>query len=193
MTSTQPSTLLASLFEHLDEERCLTVLDIGSALPETVDFFSRYRCKLHFVDLFSELPIVAGEIEEEGDSSLQQQFSELLQFPVGTRFDICLFWDLFNFLDSEAISAFVTALRPNLRIGSLAHGFAVHSTKSPQGDHLYGVSGMDELRVRHRAARLPGYTPHTQGQLQNLLNDFSFDRSMLLPDSRLELLLRVSI
>ena len=47
MTSTQPSQLLASLFERIGEDQHVTVLDTGPALPETVDFFANYRCTLH--------------------------------------------------------------------------------------------------------------------------------------------------
>lgn len=186
MTSTQQSKLLASLFEQLDAEDRFTVLHIGAALPETVAFFSAYRCKLHFVDLFAELPLVA---HAEDGPSLQQQFAELLP-PGGTRLDICLFWDLFNYLSSEAIGAFLGRLRPCLHSASLAHGFAVHNVKSPQGDQLYGIRQSDAFSVRHREQPLPGYAPHNQGQLKSLLNCFTFDRTVLLPDSRLELLLR---
>ena len=138
--STQVSKLLPSLFEHFDEQQAVTVFHVGPALSDTVDFFSHYRCKLHFIDLFSELPIVAAE--DEGPT-LEQQFDELLQFPAHTLFDICLFWDVFNFLDSAAISAFLTALRPHLKADTMAHGFSVHNLKTPQGSHLYGISRAD--------------------------------------------------
>ena len=185
MTSMQSSKLLSSLFENIDEEQRVTVLHIGPALPETVEFFSSFRCKLYFVDLFLELPIVACEDKEPG---LEQTFIDLLDFPPGIKFDICLFWDLFNFLNSDAISAFLAALRPHLHSASLAHGFSVHNRKSPRGDRIYGISQLDTLSVRDRKTALPGYAPHAQGQLKHMLNCFNFDRSVLLPDSRLELL-----
>lgn len=190
MTSTQPSKLLSTLFEQIDEDARLTVLHIGPALPETVDFFSRYRCKLHFLDLFHELPI---EAEEGVPLSLDKQFAELLQFPPGTHFDVCLFWDLFNYLGSDAISAFLLTLRPYLRPGSLAHGFAVHNLRTPPGDQVYAIHDLDALTVRQRPAALPGYAPHPQSRLKTLLSCFSFDRSVLLADSRLELLLSASL
>lgn len=185
VTSTQSSKLLSSLFENIDEEQRVTVLHIGSALPETVDFFSRYRCKLYFADLFSELPIVDSE---DDDPPLEQTFSELLHLQQGIKFDICLFWDLFNFLDSEAIAAFLRVLRPHLHSASVAHGFAVHNLRSPQGDQLYGIARLDAFNIRSRSTVVPGYAPHAQGKLKAMLNCFSFDRSVLLPDSRLELL-----
>ncbi len=184
---TQQSKLLPSLFEHIDEDRRLTVFHAGPALPETVDFFSRYRCKLYFVDLFAELPIVSNE---ENDPPLAQQFGDLLQLSPETRFDICLFWDLFNYLGADAVTAFLTELRPYLRSGCLAHGFSVHNLKSAQSNQLYGIRETDTLRLRVRQTALPGYAPHNQGRLKTLLSGFTFERSVLLPDSRLELLLR---
>ena len=190
MASTQPSKLLSTLFEQLDEEARITVLHIGPALPETVDFFSRYRCKLHFLDLFEELPILA---EEDVPLSLEKQFAALLQFPPGTYFDITLFWDFFNYMSSEAITAFLITLRPYLRPGSLAHGFAVHNHRSPPSDRVYGINDSEVLNIRQRSASLPGYAPHTQSRLKTLLSCFQFDRSVLLSDSRLELLLSAKL
>lgn len=163
----------------------LTVLHVGPALPETVEFFSRFRCKLFFIDLFSALPIV----EVEDGPSLEQQFTALLDLPEGTRLDICLFWDVFNFLGSEAIAAFLSALTPYLHAESAAHVFAVYNLKTGQGDQLYGIRDVDALNVRARTSVLPGYAPHPQSKLKSLLNCFNFDRSVLLSDSRLELLL----
>jgi hypothetical protein len=190
MSSTQPSQLLPTLFEDFEDGDRLTVLHIGPALPETVEFFSRYRCKLHFLDLFDELPL-AGD--EDPESAATERLAELLQFPADTRFDICLFWDLFNYLDRSSASRFIELLQPHLHARTRAHGFGVHNLRSPQGDELYGIRELAQLSVRHRPAPLPGYTPHNQQQLQGLLSCFSFIRSILLADSRLELLLRAKL
>ncbi len=188
--STQASKLLPYLFEQIDEEQTVTVFHVGPALPETVDFFSIYRCKLHFIDLFCELPIVASE---DAVPTQVQLFEDLLQFPAHTRFDICLFWDLFNFLDSSAINAFLAVLRPYLKENSMAHAFSVHNLRTPQGSHLYSINQRDTLSFRNRRAALPGYAPHSQSELKELLNCFRVERSVLLPDSRLELLLQTRL
>lgn len=187
--STQASKLLPSLFQHFDGEQVVTVLHVGLALPETVDFFSNYRCKLHFIDVFSALPIVA--VEEETPTP-EQQLQALLKFPADTLFDVCLFWDLFNFLDEDAIKAFLTLLQPHLKNSCMAHAFSVHNRKIPQKDHVYGIQQIDTLSVRSRHATPPGYAPHSQRELTALLDCFRLERSVLLPDSRLELLLHRS-
>ena len=191
VTSGQPSKLLTSLFEQIDDERPLTVLEVGPAVQETVDFLSNYRCKLHVLDLFADLPIVAGE--EEGSSALHLWFEELMQFPEGTVFDLCLFWDLFNYLERDAVLAFVAALRPYLRQGSRAHAFALHNLNSPREDRYYGIQSAEALSIRPRHSSLPGYSPHTQSKLKNMLYCFNFERSVLLSDGRLELLLRANL
>jgi hypothetical protein len=167
-------------------EQVVTVLHVGLALPETVDFFSNYRCKLHFIDVFSALPIVAAE---DAAPTPEQQLRKLLQFPGDTLFDVCLFWDLFNFLDEEAIKAFLTLLQPHLKKSCMAHAFSVHNRKIPQKDHFYGIQQIDTLSVRSRRTTPPGYAPHSQRELTALLDCFHLERSVLLPDSRLELLL----
>ncbi len=160
---------------------------VGPALPDTVDFFSNYRCKLHFIDVFSALPLITAE---DAAPTLAHQFEELLQLPPHTRFDICLFWDVFNYLDSAAISAFLGVLRPHLKASTMAHAFSVHNLKAPQSSHVYGISQMDILSYKSRQAALPGYAPHSQMALKELLHGFTVERSVLLPDSRLELLLQ---
>jgi hypothetical protein len=186
--SIQATKLLPPLFERVDEGQLITVFHVGPALTDTVNFFSAYRCKLHFVDVFSELPV---EELEDSPTSLTSRFQELLELPEHVQFDICLFWDIFNYLNSDAIHAFLTTLRPHLREGSLAHAFSVHNLKAHAGGHLYGIRQTNALSCKERPAALPGYAPHSQRELTDALNCFRIERSVLLPDSRLELLLSV--
>ena len=186
-TSLQTSKLLPALFERFEEDQRVTVLDFGPALPETVEFFSDFRCRLHFVDIFSELPIVAND---ENENDLRPRFQEILQVPPHTQFDICLFWDLFNFLDRKGIAALLAILRPHLAKSGLAHAFSVHNPRThPYGSHLYAIRDLHTLALRERADKLPGYAPHSQHRMKELLDCYTLERTVLLADSRLELLL----
>ena len=187
MISSQPSSLLPTLFECIEERERLTVLHIGNALPETVEFFSHYRCKLHFIDLFDDLSRLVTT--QDSTISLHQVFIDLMHLPADTRFDLCLFWDLFNFLDQDAVAAMLRTLRPHLHGNTLAHAFAVHNLKTAQSGNLFGIRAIDQVTLRPRPAPLVGYKPCTQGQLEKSLTCFRSKRSVLLPQSRLELLL----
>jgi hypothetical protein len=188
--SSQATKVLPYLFERIDAQQPVTVFHVGPALPETVNFFSTYRCKLHFIDVFAALPLTSADEEAP---TVVQQIRELLRFPANTVFDICLFWDLFNFLDDKAIKAFLTVLRPHLKNGGLAHAFSVHNLRTRQDSHLYGINQQDTLSYRNRRTEVPGYAPHSQRELKDLLACFNVERSVLLPDSRLELLLQARL
>ena len=185
-TPRQTSKLLPALFESVGENQRVSVLHIGPALSETINFFSGFRCKLQFVDLFSELPFIANEQED-----IDLQIHRLLGLPTDTRFDVCLFWDFFNFLNAETIEAFQTVLKPHLKDTTRAHAFSMHNPRTdPYKSHLYSIQDLHSLTLRERSPKPPGYAPHSQRRLKEMLTCFSFERSVLLSDKRLELLLQ---
>jgi len=185
----QPSKLFPSLIAPLDDTRRLTILEVGPALPETVDFFSRYKCRIHFLDLYSE-PLVRDLQGTMSPPEIQQQFREMLRFPAGTQLDICLFWDFLCYLDDTALRAFNAALQPYVHAGTRAHGFGVHHLAIKLGSRRYGVMDHDMLSVRPCRAKQPDTKPHSQVEMHEMLSCFDFERGLLLPDGKLELLLK---
>ena len=190
--SRQPSKLLAGLFRNIDPEHRLTVLEIGTALPETVDFFSEYRCRLHFLDLY-DVPFLQKPEEPLSKQELRESFSRQFNFPEGTRIDICLFWDFISFLDDSALRAFNDALKPHVHAGTRAHGFGVHHL-AVKLEHLqYGVIDQDNVSMRKRPTVEMSYHPHSQIEMADMLNIFTFERGLLLPNGKLEMLLKSTV
>ena len=185
----QPTKLLGGLFRQVAPGRRLVVLEIGTALPETVDFFADYRCRLHFVDLFSE-PFLREERDSLDDDALRGAFEASLALPADSRIDICLLWDFLTFLDDRALRAFNDALTPWLHPGTKAHGFGVHHLAIRLENLQYGIVDTETLSVRPRATEPMAYHPHSQVEMADLFNHFAFDRGLLLPNGKLEMLLR---
>jgi hypothetical protein len=186
MKQLQPSTLLPWLFESIAGDQRLTVLHIGPALPETVAFFADYRCKLYFVDLAADVPPAAADM---GPGQLQAHFADQLNLPPESLIDVCLFWDIFNFLGTDALRALAAALRPQLAAHCRAHGFALHNLRRAQQGELYAINSPGEIIVRRRQPAARGYQPLPLKVLKVHLRHFEFTRSILLPDGRLELAL----
>lgn len=185
----QPSKIFGSLYRLLDVNHRLTVLEVGTALPETVEFFSRYKCRIHFLDLYSE-PMIHDLQNVASKQEIQQRFSDLLAFPPGTKLDICLFWDFLCYLDDAALKAFNEALRPYMRPGTRAHGFGIHHLAIRLGNKRYGVLDEKTLSVRPSHAKQPASHPHTQVEMHEMMSCFDFEKGLLLPDGKLELLLK---
>lgn len=188
----QKSHLLGSLLETLDASRRITVFEVGAAVPDTVNFLSDYRCRMFFADLY-EAPLVTGDQGATTEREWREGFTELLQFPDGTRFDLCLFWDFFNYLSKPALRAFNIALKPWLHAGTQGHAFAVLNTDAMLQSVRYGIRATDRLSVTARpGAALPSH-PHPQVELDHLLSSFDVYRGWLLPDRRLEVLLKADL
>lgn len=183
------SKLLAGLFRAIDADKRLTILEVGPALPETVEFFSQYRCRLHFLDLYDE-PFLRDRDSEASETDLRHHFENVLTFPKGTQLDICLFGDFLSFLDDRALRAFNSALRPWLHPGTRAHGFGVHHLAVKLEHHQYGIIDRDTLSIRSRHFGSMPYHPHSQVEMADMLNCFAFARGLLLPSGKLEMMLK---
>ena len=181
--SRQASKLLQALFEGLEPEQRLTVLHLGPAVAETVAFFSAYRCKLFFVDLFDQPD---GIDNRDPAPPPEQQLAGLLDIPATTSFDLCLFWDQLNYLEPGSLAALGRMIEPHLHTGTRAHGFAVHNARAARLDRHYAIADPGTLAVRARDKILPNYHPQTQGSLGKYLRCFNFDRTVLLAEGQLE-------
>lgn len=185
------SKLFPLLFERLDRNRRLTVFDFGPAIPETVDFFSRFKCRLCFADLFGE-QIVGDRNKDLDEKAMQRRFQALLAYPAHTQFDICLFWDFLNYLDHAALRAFSSALQPYIHKDTRAHGFSVLNATTQLANRQYGVQEIDKLTVTQRDDQPLACHPHPQEELKKLLHCFNISRGTLLSDGRLEILLHAA-
>ena len=191
-TVTQYSRLFPSLFENLDTGRLVTVLEVGPAIPETIRFFGQFRSRIYVADLYGE-PLVCDQHEEQPEQELTAAFRNVLDFPVGTLFDVCLFWDFLNYLNRPALRAFSSALRPYVHPGTRGHGFSVLSVETSLRNQQYGIVQPDTLSIRQSNKPQLDYYPHSHEELNGSFDSFHIDRGWLLPDGRLEILLNAQV
>lgn len=193
MTTTQVSRLLPVTLESLNCETPLHVLDLGRALPETIAFFSNYRCKLHIADLYDALPVPERGNSKDDAPDLAAYFREALFLPDGVQFDVVYFWDSINFLNRQSLTALMETLRPHLHSNTLGHCFAVHNVETPAAVEYYGIQDRENFSVRFRNKQPIGYHPHRQSELDALLRYLRADSSVLMRDRRVEILLKSSL
>lgn len=184
------SKLLSHLFTAPRSSEVLTVLDVGSAMPDTVEFFSEYRCRLYFLDLFSESFLQhQSEMEEE---ELRRAMIGALTIPKGTRLDVCLLWDFPNYLDKRTLALFFELITPYLHPSTRAHCFGTLNGKTASTDRQYGLESTESLSVRgRRETAASACYPHSQSEIRDLAPQLEINRGVLLSDGRLEMLLTV--
>jgi hypothetical protein len=191
VSRTQQSLLFPTLVKRLATDQRLSILEIGPALPETVDFFSQFKCRLHFAGMYSD-PILQMQKGDSTEAELADHIQQSMGFSKDTRFDLCLFWDFLNYLDDKALRAFNTAIKPYLHKTTRAHSFTVRTLDTSFPNQQYGIAEKHMFSIRPRTGTRARTTPHTQAILVNLLSSFDIDQGMLLPDGRLEVLMTAS-
>ena len=116
-----------------------------------------------------------------------------MDFKVGTLIDVCLFWDFLNYLSRPALRAFSSALAPYIHAGTRAHGFSVLNVETPLRNQQYGIGDLNTLCVRQNKAAQLDYYPHSHDELNESMTCFNIGRGWLLPDGRLEILLKAAV
>jgi len=188
----QPSQLLPLVFEQLDTSRKITVLEAGRLRPETLTFFSQFRCRIHVLDLYGELE--AGHLHRDNSGkTLQRQFQELFAFEPGTQLDLCLLWDLPHYLEEKLLRAFSAALWPWLQPHTKAHIFGVHSAATQLLNREYGIVSTDTLSVRPRETPQLKHSPHPNSFLNEWLTCFANSRGVLLADGKIESIMHAKL
>ena len=184
-----PSNLIGQLFEPTPPEHRLLVVDMGYPSPSTVQFFNQYRCRLEFLDLINADYLSLCPVGAER-SVLVEYFQAGLNLQPGAIIDICLFWDFFNYLDAASLQAFMQALSPHINSRTLGYSLAVLSARNHLPHCQYGIDGQAALSQASLSGHQLDVHYHSQRDLNSLLTYFEVDKSRLMPDGRVEYLLR---
>ena len=86
VTQTQQTLLFPSLVKRIDPHRRLSVLEIGPALPETISFFSQFKCRMQFAAMYTD-PVLQMQLEDISQADLVSHMRDSFSFKKGTRFD----------------------------------------------------------------------------------------------------------
>ncbi len=188
----QQTLLFPSLVKRIETGRRLSVLEIGNASPESVNFFSQIKCRLHFAAMYED-PILQLQSGEHTEKELEKHLRKSLGFIKRARFDLCLFWDFPNYLDDKALRAFNTVIGSHIHNKTRAHAFTVRTLDTSLSNQKYAVEQAHMFSIQARTGRQARTFPRTQATLLNTLSNFDIDQGMLLPDGRLEVLMSASL
>jgi hypothetical protein len=182
------SNLAAAMFDSLQPDKRLVVLDVGMAMAASVDYFSQFKSKLLFVDLYSEA-FVAEINDEVSHQQLVEQFRQALAIDDGCIIDVCLFWDFFNYLDGTLIKAFIEALQPYVGAHTRGFGLGALNSRCKLPNSCYGLMSEDKLTQCPRSDEQRPVYLHSQRDLNSHLDYFEINKSRLMSDGRVEYLI----
>jgi hypothetical protein len=124
------SKVLPKFISALSNRTSPVLLDLGPVVGANVEFFGdRLACKIHVLDLFSEIESFSRRGSAEG---LAEALATRITLPYDSV-DGLMCWDLFDFLDKAT-----------------GQSLALHLVKLlKQGGALYGFFGTTPIDLRH--------------------------------------------
>ncbi|MEN8162900.1 MAG: hypothetical protein ABFS37_02130 [Acidobacteriota bacterium] len=169
---------LQAALSHLSEDRPCNILDLGPAVAGNIDFFSRYPCRLHIVDLL-------GRLADEPESAVRLElapgafFDELLSIELD-HFDLVLAWTVFDNLEKGAARRLASHLARLTHEGARLFAIVATGHGAGAGGLDFTICGHDTLEYRatgrpdHRSA------PLKPAAFSKQLAGFAIDESVVL-------------
>ncbi len=177
--SNHTSLALNALLQRLRSDRRYHLLDLGMASGVNVEFYSRFAAKIYIEDLYRTLSSFDYLSPDDG-ASYDTVFRYLLPYQRGTRFDIILGWDLFNYLQPREFLFLSRHLARFCAPGALM--FALVSTRDsiPEQPGRYTIVDDQTLSYRTSSAVMRASPKYQETQLAQLMPNFRVANSFLL-------------
>jgi hypothetical protein len=106
----------SALLQQLEPGHKYSILDLGRADGENINFWSQYPVRLWLPDFYRGIEDAKATAAE--DASNESLFEQVLSDVLECRFDIVLGWDLFNYLEPGRLESFIGILRRICHPGS---------------------------------------------------------------------------
>jgi len=179
----QRSPALGIIRERLGNGNKNRILDLGQATGTTVDYLSQFRCQVHFMPLDAE-PLKPADDAGEGIRT------PALAIEPGSKFDLILAWDHFNYLEFDAIAGMVGTLSEHSSPDALLFGLVCTTKQIPNRPMRFTI--MDDAHLGYEIVG-NGMAPcprHRPLDLKERLPGFRVARTFLLQNGMQEYLLR---
>lgn len=168
------------LLGQLQQPRRYHILDLGSAVGANVQFLSsRLACKLTIGDLFGH-PSLSSSAKPVGTGAVQGVLDHLNIDHSSACFDVILGWDLFNYLEYDAISTLSQTVRRFCQPGTLMFLLILTQPRIPaQPTRFRIIEGTHLAYEVDSKAMIPG-PQRTPGRIETIMRGFRLWRSFLL-------------
>lgn len=167
------------------------VLDLGAPAKSTVAFFSSGPCTYYVEDLnrFFIAPRIGGKPDDDDDDDVAAAITNALSFVGTARFDLVLGWDLFSYMERDAIKILMARIARSCRSGTLLYLVAFTGTMIPSVPAQVTMDERGHLLYRSaiggQSISNPRYSPTA---LEGMMPGFRLLHSFLLGDQMQEFL-----
>ena len=191
----QKSVLTSSLLggalpEGTSQTRPAKILDFGGISSDTIDalqaFFWGRLTILDAIDSAAHLNDLLNDPDSDRERS--NFLEELFAPAIGQAYDLVLLWDFAGFFCEANLPWLDTWLEALVTQNGYVHGFLCHNSTRKIERKEWGIHSKSELSCKP----LEGFVTyqHLRNQFSRYIRSFVIEKSVLLKDGRLEVLLK---
>lgn len=173
------SLALNNLFHQFRSDRKYQILDLGSAVPENIEFFSQFSCRLYVEDLYETLNSFDYLSPEDG-FSFEAVYSYLLPYKTRVNFDAILAWDLLNYLERDEFRHLILHLTKHCFSGTLFFALISSHKNIPESPHRFHIIDEEKLRYESKSKVFRKSPRYEKTDLDHLMPGFRVCNSFLL-------------
>ncbi|RKZ99259.1 MAG: hypothetical protein DRQ47_11330 [Gammaproteobacteria bacterium] len=188
----EPVTINCPVFgafsEELQQDVNYQILDLGSASPENLDFFSIFNCRLQIADALPALQLLDDLSSDEQANKLD----ELIPKQADKSYDIILFWDLLNYIEPETIRSIINHLSDSIEPGTVLYALNASRGTIPDQPGRHRVIDAGQLLYEPANSNYMPSPCHAQRVLEKYMPGFKVEKSLLLKNGLQEFLFKVA-
>jgi len=179
---------LKEIGAYLDRNSRVNILDLGPAIAANIEFFANWSPIIRIEDLYGSIKLL-GDYGRTVEPTLCPVFANLMSCNPGTRFDVILAWDLFDYMPSADIGGLIAYLDRFTQKGTLLFALVSIQPRIPEQPAKFRVLDAEHLCWEHVTDSTIACRRFTQPALLKLLPNFRLRRSFLMRSGFQEYLL----
>jgi len=191
--NTRPSRGLDQFFGYIRGQSGLTILDLGGATQQNVNFITNLGHRLYsedFLQILNETFGVDDTVDQANPGRIDYFLRQALDYPEG-QFDGVLLWDVLEYLTPSLLAAVVERLHTIVRPKSYLLAF-FHSDDKLEAVPLYTfrIQDVNSLQVAQQGMRRPAQLFNNRS-LEKLFGHFESVKFFLAKDRLREVIIKV--
>jgi 2-polyprenyl-3-methyl-5-hydroxy-6-metoxy-1,4-benzoquinol methylase len=190
---TRPSRGLEEYFSYIRDQSGLTILDLGGATQQNINFITNLGHRLYsenFLQILQETFGVDETVDQSNPGRIAYFLRQTLDYPEG-QFDGVLIWDVLEYLAPALLAAVVDRLHKIVRPKSYMLAF-FHADDKLETVPMYTfrIQEKNALQVARQGARRPAQLFNNRS-LERLFGNFESVKFFLTRERLRELIVRV--
>jgi len=193
IVGTRQSRGLEQFFGYIRDQAGLTILDLGGATQQNVNFITNLGHRLYsedFLQILHETFGVSDTVDQSNPGRIDYFLRQALDYPEA-KFDGVLVWDVLEYLEPPLLAAVVERLHKIVRRKSYMLAF-FHSDLKLEAVPFYTfrIQEVSQLQVAQQGTRRPSQLFNNRS-LEKLFGKFESVKFFLTKDRLREVIVKV--